>query len=213
LKTELHIHAKEILEENSPEEILRKYKENGYQAIVVTDHFRRKDFEKNGLTLNDFFRPYAKLAQIANDFDIAVLPGAELDHGGHFLIYGLGLNDFSELATIRTFSKILDHIHKCKGIIIQTHALRKKLDLYWHQLNLNADGYEIMNGSGLDDNSEKTAMIADLLNGVKTVGSDAHCIDTCCQLYMDIRFSSYEEFVPGIKNAGKELSIAKLKND
>ena len=131
MKIEMHLHAKDLLEELSPQEILDRYEEAGYGAIVVTDVFRRKDFEK-GLTIEQFFAPFHALLKAAIGRQIAILPGAELDHGGHFLIYGLLPSHFEELAKLKTFSTILEHVHQNNGVVIQAHPFRVKKDRIRH---------------------------------------------------------------------------------
>ena len=195
MKVEMHLHAKDLLEELSADEIISTYRQAGYGAIVVTDIFKRRDFEKKGLNLEKFFDPFSRLFKASLQTGISVLPGAELDHGGHFLIYGLMPTQFQELTILKTFSTILSHIHGCGGIIVQAHPFRVKNELFWHQLNLNADGLEIINGSGYNDNNKLAQATADILKKIKIIGSDAHGPTSCCQNHMNIEFSDYKEFV------------------
>ena len=198
MKTEMHLHAKDLLEEYSAQEILDRYEEAGYGAIVVTDVFRRRDFEKKGQTLEKFFAPFQALLKAAAGRQIAVLPGAELDHGGHFLIYGLLPTHFQKLIELKTFSTILEHVHQSGGIIIQAHPFRVKKDLFWHQLNLNADGFEILNGAGYNDNNETVQQVSDILQKMKVIGSDVHMPDDCAITSMEINLASYSDLVASI---------------
>lgn len=205
MKVEMHLHAKDLLEELPAEEIISTYQQAGYGAIVTTDVFKRRDFEKKGMTLEKFFEPFSRLFQASIQSGISVLPGAELDHGGHFLIYGLMPTQFHELISLKTFSTILAHIHNCGGTIIQAHPFRVKNELFWHQLNLNADGFEIFNGAGYNDNNELSQQAADMMGKIKVVGSDVHGPTSCCKTYMNLDFNNYQDFVSNLAKT-KDIS-------
>lgn len=207
MKIEMHLHAKDLLEEYSPQEVIKAYKDRGYGGLIVTDIFKRKNFEKKGLTLQKFFTPYLALLQEGQEQGLIVMPGAELDHGGHFLIYGLLPDNFQELTTIGTFKKIREYVHYCNGLIIQAHPFREKDGYYYHQLNLNADGYEIINGSPQENNDELTQKWTDLIQKAKIVGSDTHdLVQGRYYIGMEMHLSDYGSLVQCIQSTANMSS-------
>ena len=123
LKTALHVHTTRSDGAGTPEEVLKKYKDCGYDVVALTDH-RFYNFEN-----------------FAPELGLLIIPGMEIDasickwsegvHCYHTVVLGHGrennpfeqdqrvdtLND----ATQESFQKLLDHYHKANQLTMYCH--------------------------------------------------------------------------------------------
>ncbi len=106
-KVGLHTHTTLSDGRKSPEEAAAFYKENGYDAIAITDHWR---FYENG-TLNG----------------MTIISGCEYNLGksdtidGVMHIVGLGMTCEPTLTRDATAQQIIDGIHRCGGMAVLAH--------------------------------------------------------------------------------------------
>ncbi|MBQ8416515.1 MAG: hypothetical protein IJX13_06440 [Clostridia bacterium] len=106
-KVNLHMHTTLSDGNKTPAEALQIYREKGYDALALTDHW--------------FF------GEAGEDDGIAVLSGAEYDVGGNdgaggvYHILGIGMRHAPSLSKETDAQGIIDAIHRAGGIAILAH--------------------------------------------------------------------------------------------
>ncbi|MDP4132610.1 MAG: PHP domain-containing protein [Bacillota bacterium] len=150
-KIELHAHSKPVSEcsDIPPEELVETYKELGYNAVVLTNHFQPVQFEKADKKsaveryLNDFYKAKSEGEKIG----LSVLLGMEIrfvDSKNDYLVYGLDVDDVLKAADyvnidIGTFYK---EFKNEKNVILQAHPFRNGMTLAPKK---SLDGIEVFN--------------------------------------------------------------------
>ena len=182
-KIETHLHTKPVsaCAHFEPEEMIRFYKEAGYDVVFVSDHFAPHHFgklgdhlswkEKVGLLYDSFLRAKAE----GEKHGITVLFSPELSlKGNHYLLYNVTL-EFLE-SRDDFFDMTLEEFHavaKENGItIFQAHPLR---DGKCFPTLEYVDGVEIINTNPRHENFDEDVL--KLLKGhnfLVSAGSDAH---------------------------------------
>jgi len=184
MKIDLHVHTSEVSQcgQLPAREIVRLYKEAGYDAIVITNHFERGTaghFERHGM--NDFFKVHKdglKLAQDAGkEYGILVLGAYELRFNENFndyLVFGMPdemAKDYNKLFEMRPreFSKLAQE----NGILFyQAHPFRNGMVINRPDYLF---GIEIHNGHPDHDSRNDIAkMWAEKYNLHMIGGSDCH---------------------------------------
>lgn len=181
-KYELHCHTKESSPcgRKSAEEIVKMYKQNGYDGIVITDHLFLRNHKKFKFLrakkyVDEFLKGYREAKKYEDD-NFKVFLGAELRfwyHGIDLLLYGIDENILKKYNLLckgyRSLRRIAD---KEKFLIIAAHPYRlyplKPNPKYIH-------GAEVVNGKTDTETNEKSRLWAEK-HGLKilTSGSDFH---------------------------------------
>lgn len=202
-RIELHSHTSPATDSAkiSPEWLIKRYKELGYDAIVLTNKisYERVQYRGRNRTFEKFVTDYNEAKAIGDEIGINVLMGMEVtvaESERDFLVYGV------ELSTVNT---ALDNINgtmrelhaKIAGestVILQAHPFRPgetRADLD------DIDGIEVFN-MRLGKNS-KVGLTAQYAyeNGAKIIvcGSDAHSEEdhgTVAMLSKTLPKDSYE---------------------
>lgn len=184
MKIDLHVHTKEISTcgHMSAEEVVQRYKNAGYDCIVITNHFNThtsSHFEKAGIT--DFFSLYRDAYLLAKEAGekqgLLVLNGYEIrfdESESDYLVYGMSddtAKDYKNLFAMcpRDFSKLAAE----QGFLFyQAHPFRNKMKITEPEL---LTGIEIKNGNPRHDSRNDIAEIwAKKFNMHMIAGSDAH---------------------------------------
>ncbi len=182
-KTELHCHSKSISEcaRVSNEEIIAKYTDAGYNALVLSNHFNlgTQRFHKCE-NYQDFVTVYLKgYEDLKNDAKgkLTVLLGMELrfcENVNDYLVFGITeefLRSNGALYEMNpdSFSKLARE----NGLLfIQAHPFRNSMTIVRPDL---LDGVEVFNGHmGHDSRNEIANMWAEKYNLIKTSGTDFH---------------------------------------
>ncbi len=123
-KVETHLHTTVISPcgRVTPEQIVMRYKEAGYDGLIVTDHYQLEAFRFAGIDLDGpgdkleaFLEGYRQVKAFADRVGMKTYYGAELEfteNRNHYLLYGfspqlladparvcaMGIAEFSELA-------------------------------------------------------------------------------------------------------------------
>ncbi len=186
MKIELHFHT----EETSPcgqvpaKESVKMYKNAGYDAIVVTDHFNKDVFggKENSweVIVKSFLKGYKEAVIESENCGLKVLLGMELrftENNNDYLVYGITeefllKHPFMYMGDRGSFRKIADE----NGlVIIQAHPFRKgcePTDVWF------LDGVEVWNGNPRHDSQNDKALAWAIENNLKqTVGSDFHRVE------------------------------------
>lgn len=212
MKIDLHVHTKEIslCGHVSAEDTVRMYKEAGYGAIVITNHFSNDGvyhFAHNGRNdYYDAFKDGFELARAAGErYGLTVLLGYELrfDRSSNdYLVYGMpedvgrdyesifrmGPREFSRIAKERDF------------LFYQAHPFRN------HMTVVNPEylfGIEIVNANPRHDARNEIAEAwADRFGLHKIGGSDFHQVEDLALggIETEVQVETMEDLVSVLKS-------------
>jgi hypothetical protein len=178
-----HVHTCEV----SPcgkvpaEEMVRLYREAGYQGVIITDHYYDGFIESFDCSWNEvadnYLAGYRKAKKAGEDAGMDIMLGMELRfHDGpeDFLVYGfeeefLYRNPYLNRMTLASFRDLIRGLHI---LIFQAHPYRKNLHTAPPDL---LDGVEAFNAHPRHDSHNEKAFAFGLANGLYlSSGSDAH---------------------------------------
>lgn len=182
-KYELHCHTKEtsLCGQVPAAEIVRMYKDAGYNGIVITDHYSPMTYKPDTVwrpqTAVDFYISGYKEALKAAGDDFTVLLGMELRYyatANDFLVYGV-TEDFlrSNGNLMKLYpKKFYEKAKQNNMIVLQAHPFRE-----W-MIRINPkylDGAEVHNGKTSRERNEKAMQWVSKNNmQIKVSGSDFH---------------------------------------
>lgn len=185
-KIETHLHTPYI----SPcgvltaEELVMGYKEAGYAAITVTDHYKPAAFRHAGIDiqapsskLEGFLEGYRRVKEIADRVGMTVYYGAEVqffENDNDYLVYGFSEKLLADPLKICSMS-IADFSQLARedgALLIQAHPFRKHCVPVAPYL---VDGVEAVNRHDVHPNRNELAIaFADRYGLLKTGGTDCH---------------------------------------
>lgn len=163
-----------------PEEIVKLYKEKGYNGIVVTDHYSPMTFTPNWCPqkqIDFYLGGYRRMKKVAGD-DFTVLLGIELRHyftANDYLIYGID-EDFLYNAgnLMRVWEKgVYKLAHERGYLVYQAHPFRagiRRCDLQY------IDGVEVYNGKTNKQMNDDAYRWAKENQKLMVSGSDFHTV-------------------------------------
>ncbi len=189
-KYEIHCHTKETSRcaKISAEELVKKYKKNGYSGVVITNHYSPMTFSlKQQFNKKDadehFLKGYNEAKKYETD-DFTVLLGMELRFYAtvnDYLIYGIDENFLfkSPFLLPLYLKKVKKLLKKSNCILIQAHPFRP----YIRRANPKLiDGAEVHNGKSSKEENENALIWANEKNlKIKTGGSDCHRESGACK--------------------------------
>ena len=176
-KTELHAHTSPVSGcSDIPFDIISGiYKDSGFSALTITNHFVPKDTNLNKYDFIEYYMSdFENARKIGNNSGINVIFGVEyrlFENTNDYLIYGVDKNDLEELFE-RADSTIEDFYSAFKNdkrVIIQAHPMRNNISATTH-----TDGYEIFNMH--PGHNQRPALASKLYKDgmLITCGSDFH---------------------------------------
>lgn len=181
-KTELHCHSFPAsgCGDFSPEEVVRIYSELGYDAVVLTNHFHKKQLsegESDAEYMRRYTDDYLRACAEGGRLGVRVIFGMEIrfpDSSNDYLVYGVDESDAQEL-----FSYLSGNLaefrrdYKNDGmILIQAHPCRHGCVRAEPEL---LDGVEVINLHPFHTNAIGfAAKFAHETGGIITSGSDFH---------------------------------------
>jgi len=149
-KTELHAHTKpaSVCSDIEPCDLVRIYKENGYAAVCVTNHFTSKlPGDTVEEKVNRYLKDYYECEKAGKELGINVILGAEIrftENHNDYLIYGICPEDLIDICNMLSYG--IDRFYKeyknDKNIIIQAHPFRDGMELVGAE---SLDGVEAFN--------------------------------------------------------------------
>lgn len=185
-KIELHAHSAESSRCGSieAEEVVKKYYESGYSALVLTDHYYARFFDKiSNLSwekqLEKYLKGYYTASKAAQDLDFMVFLGIEIkfnDDPNEYLVYGLNekfLLNHSNLhhLSLKEFKNLILEKKK-ETMIFQAHPFRPGMAPAADEL---LDGLEVYNGNRRHDSQNDRAFKYAEDHNMKMIsGSDFH---------------------------------------
>jgi predicted metal-dependent phosphoesterase TrpH len=215
---ELHSHSCEVSPcgDVKAEDVIALYKAEGYQGLVMTDHYHHEFFS----SLDDipwerkaekFLKGYRLARAAAEPFDFDVFLGFEIrftDSGNDFLVYGI--DEEFIFSNPMLYKYDLPHLNKVVKaypgvLIIQAHPFRKGCKPP-EDLRL-IDGIEIFNGNPRHDSRNNLATeLARDNDLIKISGSDFHSIEDLGKggIRFSKRVKTSKELVEALNNSKYE---------
>jgi len=218
LLAETHLHTKEVsgCAVVPASEIPKLYKDAGFGALIVTDHFNRwtlknlsEDADEQTALWLEGFRIVRRTGEAIG---LKVLLGMELtlaDTPGDYLIYGI------EEGFLYRYPRLFEHsfreIHEIavrEGLLIyQAHPFRGEPDPSVIQY---LDGVEVCNGNPRHNSHNDKAMeFADRNAMMKIAGSDFHQYEDLGRsgIYLPVNISDSRQLVAYLRSSKAELFI------
>lgn len=154
-----HVHTKESSScgRVPAAEIVARYKNLGYDGIIITDHVHASQFKKHGSNYEEQAKKYLegyKTAKALEDENFHVVLGMEIrfmENDNDYLLYGFD-EDFvfsRDLAHFETLEDFRPVVEENNLILFQAHPFRCNMTVIDQSL---VDGVEVYNGHG-DHNS------------------------------------------------------------
>ena len=186
---DLHIHEKQFSKDSflALEEIVEIAKENGLDAICITDH--------DSMGLREYAAEYTK----KTGFPIFV--GIEFySLQGDILAFGIDSYPDKRVSA----QEFIDYVHAQGGVVIAAHPFRhNRRGLEDNLATLKGvDAVEILNGSTMPDATMMAVQYAKKYGFATTGGSDCHYphkVGTCAT-YFEEPIHTMDELVAAIKN-------------
>lgn len=207
-KYELHAHTAEcdLAARLSARELVRLYKNAGYDGIVITDHYFELFFrwfrdELHGLThpqqMNRWLKGYLTAREEGERIGFTVLPGAEVRFNGcpnDYLLYGLEADFFhsaprlNELESVAQLLPILPE----EVCVVQAHPFRDGMVVQTPEALF---GIEVFNGGTDKFRNALARQFAEHYSLAQISGSDIHGIDALAKggILTEHRISSPED--------------------
>lgn len=185
-KIELHAHSAESSRCGSigAAEAVKKYKEAGYEALVLTDHYYDRLFDKiSNLSwtkqLEKYLKGYKTARKAARNLNFKVFLGIEIkfnDDPNEYLVYGLDEEFLFKYPKLHQLSlekfKTLTADQKEEILIFQAHPYRFGMAPAAEEF---LDGLEVYNGNPRHDSqNDKALRYAEEHNLKMISGSDFH---------------------------------------
>ncbi len=187
-KTELHLHSSEVSNcgHVAAENIVKFYKEAGYDTVVLTNHMSKFTFRKenkgawDGMTWDEkvkfFLDGYYKLKDVSGD-RLNIILGIELRFhkcDNDFLVYGVTEEFLKQSGDLMEMSlKTVKPIFEKNNILIyQAHPFRNGMEIMKPAL---LDGIEVFNGHPNQESRNNFARLwAEKFSLPGISGSDYH---------------------------------------
>lgn len=212
-----HIHTKEAssCSREWAADIVKRYKELGYDGLIITDHFSESQFERHGLTYEEQVQKYLSGYRAAKKFEdenFHIILGMELrflENDNDYLVYGFD-EDFvinNNLTKYKDPEEFRPVVEANNFVIFQAHPFRIGMTVVDPEL---LDGVEVYNGHG-DHNSRNTVAYkwAELHSLRKLSGSDFHG-NTSLQpggVYFEEYLTDSKQVAKALKEGKYELKI------
>ena len=181
-RIELHAHTKPVspCSEIPPADLVQAYIDQGFHAVVITNHFNLKDMK--GLPkdegLDYYLSGYEAAKKAAEGTSLQVFLGTEIrfnEHTNEFLVYGVDRQILSQCYDYldKGFSAYREAISLPHSVLVQAHPFRDWNERREPEL---LDGIEVFNmHPGHNSRVAQAAKLAASIPGcIKTVGTDFH---------------------------------------
>ncbi len=180
-RTELHAHTNPAspCSNFTPQEVIQRYAEIGYDSIVISNHFfpGMRFLEDKEKCVSEYLRDYEESVKWGKEYGINVIFGCELrftENYNDYLIFGID-PDFADFA-YDSMSKGLEAFSKAfrseNTLIVQAHPYRDGMTDISPEL---IDGIEVFNlHPGHNSRVALAAKHAQKHNLLVTCGTDFH---------------------------------------
>jgi len=213
-KYETHLHTREVsgCATASGAEQARRYKDEGYDGIIVTDHFFNGNSAIRHWTdwndrVKQFCLGYENARNEGEKIGLKVFFGIEYTYdGADLLTYGVDgdwLCQNSDIMDIRAYEYV-DRVHKAGGIVVHAHPFREAD--YIHEIKLLpdwVDGVEVYNAGNYDDKfNERAVWYAEQYGFPQTAGGDNHHLTSLrlSGVFSETPFENIFDYIKAVKN-------------
>lgn len=218
-ETHLHTCQGSACGRSTGAEHVRRYKELGYQGIIVTDHFFGgntavpRDLPSWEERINLYCSGYEDAKAEGDRIGLDVFFGLEQNfEGDEYLIYGLDKEYLLSHPEIEHWTRrqMIKETHKAGGCVIQAHPFRNRDYIKVIRLGLQfCDGIEAANAGNFLHNDAMAYRYAREYGLPMTAGSDNHSVhwtekneDTVMGVALDKPLASIQDFVQIIRSRG-----------
>ncbi|MBE6771876.1 MAG: PHP domain-containing protein [Ruminococcaceae bacterium] len=212
-----HIHTKEASSCSRvwAADIVKRYKELGYDGLCITDHFSASQFARHGSTYEEQVQTYLSGYRAAKEFEdenFHIILGMELrflENENDYLVYGFDEefvlnNDLTQYNNPEEFRPVIEANNL---IMFQAHPFRIGMAVINPEL---LDGVEVYNGHGDHNSSNDVAYKwAEKYNLRKLSGSDFHG-NTSMEpggVYFDEYLTDSKQVAKALREGKYELKI------
>lgn len=218
---ETHLHTAEAsgCATASGAEQARRYKDLGYDGIIVTDHFF------NGNTaIHNYYDWYDRCRQYCKGYENAKKEGEKIGlkvffgieysyYGADLLTYGVDLDWLYQNNNVMDISvyEYVQRIHDAGGFIVHAHPFREAD--YIKEIKLLpelADAVEIYNAGNCDDKfNDRAKWYAQQYGLPVTAGSDNHHLSSSriSGIQTEKELKTIDDYISAVKNQSLELII------
>ena len=220
-KYELHSHTKECDRgaQLSAGELVRLYKDAGYDGIVITDHYIERFYTRwfpedvKGLTheqqVRRWLRGFYTAKEAGDKIGFTVLPGAEVRLDGHandYLIYGLHEEFFYTVPRLNELKDVNELLALLQPdvCVVQAHPFRDGMEV---ANPAGLFGLEVFNGGTEKFRNEMARQFALHYEMPMTSGSDIHGINRLAKggIITDVRIKTPEDLVKVLRSGSYQL--------
>lgn len=217
-KVDLHVHTSEVSScgKVTAAETVRLYKQAGFDAICITDHYSKGDIErlkkKSGYKdiVSAYYEGYYKALEEGEKIGLTVIPSMELrpiEVGNDYLIVGMTpefLKDHTDLHTL-SLKALNILLHSNDMLLIQAHPFRPNINISDYTV---LDGIEVYNGHICHDSQNDTAYSYAKERGfLMTASSDCHWVEDVARgaVIFDERVKDAKDIVRKLNENNYEL--------
>lgn len=213
-KYDTHIHTAEasLCATASGAEQARRYKEAGYDGIIITDHF----FNGSSAITNyydwyDRVRQYCKGYENAKEegdkIGLKVFFGIEYTYfGADLLVYGVDKDWLYQNNNVMDISiyEFIDRVHSSGGIVVHAHPFRDAD--YIREIKLMpkwVDGVEVYNSGNYDNIfNERAKWYAEQFDLPVTAGTDNHHLtsEELSGVMSETPFETIQDYMDAVVN-------------
>ncbi|MBE7059095.1 MAG: transposase [Ruminococcaceae bacterium] len=214
-KYELHAHTAECdkVAGVGGAEIVRLYKDAGYDGLVITDHYFALFFDwfKDEINIGNkkniidrYLRGYYSARNEAEKIGFTLLCGAEVRFDNSindYLVYGLNEQDFYQLPLLNRLKDVeeLSRVLPENALIVQAHPFRDKMTVCSPDNIFGIEGY---NGCTEKFRNKMAKTFASHYNKPITSGSDFHHVSHLARggIITSKKINSSSDLVDVLKN-------------
>lgn len=191
-RIEMHAHSSPVSKcaKVSPKELVDLYKTEGYDAVVLTNHFNytyrlRERYEDDKAAAEYYLSDYRAAKEYGESVGVKVLLGMELGLPYDYLIYGIDESFIDKAVPYvnAEYEQFYGDLKDDKNLMVFAHPYRYK-EVYKGEYKLNGDVVDGVEAFNMDpDENSRVGLAARYAKrsncGIVTCGSDMH-VDYCC---------------------------------
>lgn len=181
-RIELHAHTNPASKcsEITPEQIVRIYKDIGFDALVLTNHFLLKEDMSKGEYMDFYMADYEQTREMGERLGLKVYLGTEIrftENGNDYLIFGVDRSMLEEIYDLLPYgvTHFRQHYKIPDSVFVQAHPMRQSKGSQPVEPEL-LDGVEVFNTHPFHDGRIGLAALYAQENKIEiiTAGSDFH---------------------------------------
>ncbi|MBC7961187.1 MAG: PHP domain-containing protein [Vallitaleaceae bacterium] len=213
-KIDLHIHTAEVSPcgNVSASDLVKLYKERGYEGLVITDHYFKGYFDDLGEMpweekIQHYLEGYRKALEVGEGMDLSVFLGMEIrveSDPNDYLIYGFDQTFLINNPNLYDLDvqDLVNRVKENQLMIFQAHPFRRGMhQKFIHML----DGFECYNGNRRHNSRNQLAEeLLESSQGIGLSGSDFHELEDLAYggIVLPDRIRTIEQLMAGLKSKG-----------